>query len=132
MLLIVVGLGALTAAFPDSHVGSVTLVVLVLVWLVHVDRTTSPWTLVAAFAVTAFHTAATLAAFAPPGATLDTTVRRRWSVRVGLILALVTTLWALIVVIDSVDSGSNSAIFVVGLVTLGVGALFFRRSARPT
>ena len=130
VLLVVVGLSVLTACFPDSHFGSVTIVALVWVWLVHVDRTTSPWLLGAAVAVTAFHTASALAAFAPPGATLDAAVRRRWLRQVGLILAVVTALWALTAGIDRVDAPPNGLAFVAGLTILGVGALLIRRSCR--
>jgi hypothetical protein len=132
VLLTVVGLGALTAAFPDSHAGGVALVVLVWVWLARVDRTTSPWLLGAAVAVAAFHTAAALAAFAPPGATLDAAVRRRWARRFGLTVGVVVASWALIAGIDRADTGPNGPLFVAGLTALGAGALAFRRSGRPS
>jgi hypothetical protein len=71
-------------------------------------------------------------AFAPPGATLDAAVRRRWARRFGLTVGVVVASWALIAGIDRADTGPNGPLFVAGLTALGAGALAFRRSGRPS
>jgi len=88
-VVLVLALGVGFAAFPESAVGVVVMVLVLAWWGLGLRDGLDPWALPAAAALLVAHVSALIAAYGPPGLGLDPAVVRLW-VRRGLAVSVVT------------------------------------------
>jgi hypothetical protein len=113
-----------TAIRPDSHAGTVVVASFAWMWAVAVDDVRTPWALLGALAVLAFHGATALATIAPPTARIPATIMLRWLRRAAVVLAGTVTAWGGVIALEEAGTRANvalaaaGAVAVVGLATL--------------
>jgi len=95
VVVVVLLLGLLAAALPDSGTPLGLVLLLVLLWVLRTPGHLDGWLLLAALDLLALHVAATLASYAPPSVLLDRQVLWLWAVRTAvMVTATVLTLVA--------------------------------------
>lgn len=125
--------GAIVAAVrPDTHVAFGLLVAFGWFWLAHVDRATSPWTLLAAAGVLVFHVAVAAAALGPDELELPATLLREWARRAAPVFAGTVVLWLLTVGLRHLDAGANMLLTALALGVLAVAGWLALARSRPS
>lgn len=119
--LVIVGLLAVTALFPDRHAGLAVVALVGVDWTLSVDDATTPWAMAAGAALVTFHSTLALATIAPIGARLEDTTPRRWARRTATVIALVLPTWLAVGFADRLELGVNQLL--VGLALLAVALI---------
>ena len=118
MVVLVVGLAIGAAASPDSHTALAVEVLVVWHWLASADEPTTVWVVPMAWCLLTFHTVIALMAVTPITADVDRAVLVRWSGRTAAVALAVGAMWALVVAMDERDAAGNTALTMLGFVTL--------------
>ncbi|MCU1394310.1 MAG: hypothetical protein JWM34_2738 [Ilumatobacteraceae bacterium] len=125
---VLIGIVALGSTVrPDTHVGSLVVVGVVWYWLACIDDTASPWSLLVAAALFAFHTSTALIATVPNSATVDGETLGRWLRRSTIVMAATVAVWLLVVLLSHRHAAGSPALSLVALVALVAVALSLRR-----
>jgi hypothetical protein len=130
--LLVVVLAAVCAGAPDSHLGLAVVGAVVVQWLAIVDDPATPWSIGAAAALGAFHTAAAAATVAPPGAPWTRAMRARWARRGAAAAGAGVAAWLVVALADGRGprgAGAAAVVFVVALASFALVALAVGRGA---
>jgi len=122
----VVALAIVCAVLPDSHTGSLVVVIVGIEWWATVDDPVSPWLLAAALALTVFHVSMAAATVAPPAARWTPAMSRRWLRRTAVVGAATCVMWAAVAVIGDHRVAGNSLLLAAALVALAFAALWAR------
>jgi len=122
----VVALAIVCAVLPDSHTGSLVVVIVGIEWWATVDDPVSPWLLAAALALTVFHVSMAAATVAPTAARWTPAMSRRWLRRTAVVGAATCVMWAAVAVIGDHRFPGNSLLLAAALVALAVAALWAR------
>ncbi len=109
---------------PDSHVGMLVVALIGIGWLVAVDDTTSPWSLVVALVLLVFHVSLAAASIAAPGAVWSQAMRRRWGRRTGVLGLACVAVWLLVAAVNRYDLAASSALVAAALVVAAVAGLW--------
>lgn len=117
---ILIGLAALTACWPDSSAGTLLLVGSAYVWA-GTPESLSPWVLVAAAGLVFAHLAAQVAALGPPSLKVDNTQVSRWAVRAALVWVAAAATWVMVIWMREVPVGRTA--YALGLLLLTVVAV---------
>lgn len=120
-LVVMAGLGVVTAINPHSGFPAVVMIYVMAVWAVGVETAWSPWALLAAPCLLVFHTACALAAATPARGPFPSGLWRRYAVRVGLLTTATALLWALAFVVETASPPGGVVTAVVGLAVLSSG-----------
>ncbi|MEX0846846.1 MAG: hypothetical protein WD023_03625 [Ilumatobacteraceae bacterium] len=128
MVLLMVPLALGCALLPDSHVGLLAMVVLLVHHTWVVDDVTSPWMIVVAISFLGMHTCMAAATVAPPGARWSSVMRRRWTRRIVVVLGATAVAWLAARLLAAASPGGASA-WVLGpvLVALAGGGAWAHR-----
>ncbi len=121
LVLLVLALGAGFALYPDSAVGTVALVAVLVWWGIGPTDPLHPAALVAAAALLAGHLAATVAAYAPGAAPPDPATLRRWAVRGVAVFPAALVAWAMAGA--AVDGAEPPGLWAAGLAGILVAIL---------
>jgi hypothetical protein len=130
LVAVVVGLAAATAAVPDSNLALLEIAVLGGYWSAAVDDPDTPWALVAALLLLAFHTATAAAAMAPAPTRLDEATGRRWARHAGLVALGTAAMWVLVAAAVADDSQAQVAPVVAALALIAGLAFVLLRQSR--
>jgi hypothetical protein len=95
LVLVVAGMGAGFAYFPDSAVGAGVFLLVLAWWAMGPGDGLHPAALVAAAGLLVSHLAATVAAYGPGSVPPDPAVLRRWAIRVVLVFPAAVLAWAI-------------------------------------
>lgn len=120
-LAILSGLGGAAAVNPHTGLPAFVMLYLVVVWAVGVQALWTPWSLVAALCLLAFHTSAAVAASVPSAAPLSAELWRRYAVRLGWVTAATTVVWLLALLVEAVAVPGAVVGGIAAMVLLGVG-----------
>jgi hypothetical protein len=101
---------------PDSHVGLLVVLLLVLNWLQNVDRTNTPWLVMAAAGLLVLHTSMAAATVAPPAARWNRAMARRWLSRAGAVMAATAVAWLIAIALVEADVSGSAPVLVTALV----------------
>ncbi|QWF21073.1 hypothetical protein KM427_19290 [Nocardioides sp. LMS-CY] len=121
VIALVVGLAGGFAAFPESPVGVVAILTVLVWWTAALDDGLHPAVLVAATALLASHVAAVLASYGPGEMPVDPALLRLWAVRGTLLLVAVPLVWGLALLLRG--EAEEPGIWVVGVATGLVGTV---------
>lgn len=115
--LVLLATTAWTLAAPDSAAAGGVLVVLGSGWWLGVERGdhTSGWLLVLVVAMVLVHVGAALASAGPPTASFDLRTGRRWLTATGVVVALATLAWALVVGFETMSTPASTVRLVAAL-----------------
>jgi hypothetical protein len=122
----VVGLAIVCAVIPDSHTGLLVVVLVGIEWLATVEDRVTPWSLAAAVALTVFHASMAAASVAPPAARWTRAMRRRWLLRVAVVIAATSATWVVTAVIGDHRLGGSSLLLAAALVAVAFAGLWAR------
>lgn len=129
MVVLTLPLAVACAVWPDTHVGLLTMVVLLVHHAWVVDDVTSPWVLAVAVALLGMHTCMAAATVAAPGSRWSATMRRRWTRRTAVVLGATVLTWAVAGLLGATEPGGSPWLLGVVLVALaGAGAWAHRHS----
>jgi len=123
---VVVALAIVCAVLPDSHTGSLVVVIVGIEWWATVDDPVSPWLLAAALALTVFHVSMAAATVAPPAARWTPAMSRRWLRRSAVVGAATFVGWAGVALIGDHRVHGNSLLLAAALVTLACAVMWAR------
>ncbi|MCP4958269.1 MAG: hypothetical protein GY925_03260 [Actinomycetia bacterium] len=112
----------LSAAAPDSHVGLLVTLFIVVDWITSVEGRTSPWAMAVAASLALFHTSMAASSIAPRARTWTPAMRRRWAGRLLVAAAAGVATWLVVVLIQHLSLGTNHMVVTTGLLTLAVAA----------
>jgi hypothetical protein len=121
LMVLVAGLGAGFALYPDSAVGTGVLVVVLVWWAVGPSDPLHPAALVAAVGLLAAHLAGTVAAYAPGATPPEPATVRRWALRGLVVLPAALLTWA--IAAAAVDRAEPPGLWAVGLAGVLVAIL---------
>jgi hypothetical protein len=122
----IVGLALVCAVLPDSHSGSLVVVLVGVDWLATVDDRVTPWLLAAAIVLAIFHASMAAASVAPPAAKWTPAMSTRWLRRTAVVGAATCATWAVVTVIGDHRLRGNSLLVAGALVALAFAALWAR------
>ena len=122
----VAGLAIVCAVLPDSHAGSLVVVLVGIEWWATVDDRVSAWLLAAALALAAFHASMAAATVAPLAARWTPAMSRRWLRRTAVVGGATCIMWAGVALIGDHRVHGNSLLLAAALVTLALGAMWAR------
>ncbi len=128
VLVVVVALGLLCLAVPDSHSVLMTVAFLAWRWLADVDDPRTPWVVPAALAVLVLHTAAAAAASTPGPAVLDPLTRRRWLRRTAVVALATVGVGGLTAAAGALRPAPSAAATLAAVVLVAAVAGVLRRS----
>jgi hypothetical protein len=117
------------ATHAESNLGVAVIVVLALHWIATVDDQTSPWTLVVALSIAAFHTAMAASGVSAPAARWPKRMRVRWLRRLGIVVILTVVAWCLEMLVAGTDQDGGAVVLAAALGALTVAALGLRARA---
>ena len=130
--IVVVCLALVCAVAPDSHLGTLVVVLIGIEWLATTHDATSPWSLVVAVSLAAFHISMAAASVAPPSARWTLAMSRRWSRRSAALMLSAPVVWALSAAIHLADVGSSAGLVAASLLLLAVVGVWVRDGALRT
>jgi len=116
LVLLVAGLAAVFAVYPDSEAGTGVLLLVVASWGLGLREGLHPAALIAAAGLLASHLAATVAAYGPSTAQLDPAALRKWAVRGLLVLPAAVLAW--VVAEAAQDQPEPTGLWAAGLAGL--------------
>ena len=122
--LVIVGLAALCAVMPDSHVGLLVVLLVGVNWVVAVDDATTAWAIGAAASIGLFHLSMSAASVSPAAAAWTPAVRRRWGRRSLTPISAVLPMWLLVNAVVRVEIGGSSVVLAGALAAIAVGGLW--------
>jgi hypothetical protein len=122
--LAVVGLAVICAVVPDTHAGSLVVLLVGIEWWATVDDRVTPWSLAAAGALILFHASMAAATVAPLAARWTRAMSSRWLRRTALVGAATCVMWAAVAVIGDHRLHGNSLLLATALVALAFGAMW--------
>lgn len=112
------------AVSPSSHFGILVVAAVAIQWAAIVHDHTTPWSIVAAAALTVFHASHAAATVAPASTAWTSAMRRRWTRR-GLALIMAgAAMWLLATVADAIPLAPNALLLTAALVVLAIGAFW--------
>ena len=120
----VVALALACAVVPDSHAGSLVVVLIGIEWWATVGNRTSPWLLAAGVALTVFHASTAAASVAPLAARWTPAMTRRWLRRTAMVGAATCVMWSVVAVIGDHRVRGNSLLLATALVAVAFAALW--------
>jgi hypothetical protein len=117
---------AWAAIVPDSGRPLAALLVMVGGWVLSVDDSTGPWSLLAALGLLTVHSAAAWAAETPDGGRVGWATRARWGQWAAIVASLTVAVWGLTEWLSTADAPgrailAGSALIGVMALTIGVG-----------
>ena len=115
-------LGVLCALNPHTGFPTATMLYLLAVWAAGVETPWTPWSLVAAVCMLVLHTCCAIAAGTPSQAPLPPGFWTVYAVRVGIIAAATTLLWALAALteVTRLHGGVVAGLAALAVITLGL------------
>lgn len=122
----IVCLAILTASLPDSPAGLLAMGALCGNWVLTVDAVDSPWTLVLAAGLAAFHAAAAAASVAPIGASWTPAMVHRWSRRLAVAAAAAAPVWLVVAALEGTDLPGNRIVVAGALALLAFAGAWAR------
>lgn len=126
-LLLFVFIGAIECAtHTDSNLGFGLIIVQALHWIATVDDRRTPWLLVAALAIAAFHTAMAASGVSAPAARWSRPMRSRWARRLALVAMITVAAWAVELSLTTTDLAGSALVLAASLVMLTLAALALR------
>jgi hypothetical protein len=125
-LVVVMLAGFASLLRTDSHVGLAVFFVVCWRWLASVDDVRTPWSMVVAIALLAFHVCTALTAITPPGGRVPTLTARRWASRSVLVATATIGAWLVMIVLHARSAPGNALLTIVAIALLVVGGLVLR------
>jgi MYXO-CTERM domain-containing protein len=133
MVVLILPLAVACAVWPDTHVGLLTIVVLLVHHAWVIDDVTSPWVLAVAVSLLGMHTCMAAATVVAPGSRWSATMRRRWAGRTAVVLGATVLTWAGAGLLGTTEPGGSPWLLGVVLLALaGAGAWARRHSIDRT
>ena len=130
VLVVVVALGLLCVAAPDSHAVLLTLAFLAWRWLADVADPRTPWVVPAALAVLVLHTAAAASAGVPGSAVLDPLIRQRWLRRTAVVALATVGVWGVTEAAGTLQPAPSAVATLAAVALVASVAEILRRSGR--
>jgi hypothetical protein len=132
ILVPVLALVLLCVVQPDSDLGLMVIIIVVLHWVAVVEDRRTAWTFVAAAGLCLFHAAGAAATVTASAAPWSASMRRRWLQRCAAVLGLTLVASAAQLLLADRHFGANAALWALGLLLLAVTALVLRARAVAT
>jgi len=120
----IVGLAVICAVVPDSHAGSLVVLLVGIEWAATVHDRVTPWSLAAAGALTVFHASMAASTVAPLAARWTPAMSSRWLRRTAMVGAAACVVWAVVAVIGDHRIHGNSLLLAAALVALAFAAMW--------
>jgi hypothetical protein len=124
---VIVGLLAIASAVrPDTHIAVFVIVVVVVFWLARIDDVTTPWALIVAVALFAYHAVISLMSTAPSSAVFDHATVRTWLRRSFLVVVGTVAVWGLVLALDQGRRPGNGLLSLAALAALMIAIVLVR------
>lgn len=121
-------LSLVVASSPESGAALALVLFLGAVWLLTGSGGLDAWTPVAALLLAVIHLACTLAAYGPPGLTLDAGLLRRWGRRLVGCVAAALAVWGAALAASALGRSASAVALALGLLVVLCWAAVVRRS----
>ena len=108
---------------PDTNAALIVLVVLVWDWAGAVHDHRTPWVLMAAAGLLAFHVGMAMSSIAPATVAWSPATRHRWARRVELVGALTIAAWLSTLAAHAIDLDGGALLLVIAVLLLAAAAV---------
>lgn len=112
------------AVSPSSHFGILVVATVAIQWVAIVPDRATPWSIVAAAALTVFHASHAAATVAPATTAWTSAMRHRWMRRTLALIVASAAMWLVVAAADATELASNTLLLTASLVVLAAGALW--------
>lgn len=116
-------IGVASAVGPDSHMGSLVVLIVVWRWLAVVDDPLSWRLVVVAVGLHVHHTALAMLAAVPETASIPSSVLTRWGARSGVAVAAAIAVWLLVIALDGRSFGGSAVLTAASLAIVAAGGV---------